>query len=106
MKRKSKSVSLDGLHLAMRLVLKLVDEIWDDYGQEAVITAGTEVFDTEGNLIHSSGSLHPFGRALDIRTNYFSEEDKIRVAQDLEDELGSDYDVVLHKSHLHVEYQP
>jgi len=102
-------VSLVGLHESMRPVLMVVDSVWECYGQEAVITAGTESRETPKtketyNLIHSAGSLHPFGKALDFRTRYFMEEDKQRVHRDLVRALGITYTVILHKTHIHVEY--
>ena len=111
MKRKDASVSLIGLAIEMRKVLPNVDAIWKAYGHEAIITAGTECF--KGNeFIHSLGSLHPFGRALDFRTFYFIKDGKIdmfmvnKLAIRLRGVLGKDYDVVVHSTHIHVEYDP
>ena len=103
---KDNSVKLDNLHIKMRKVLSTVEDIWDKYGEEAVITAGTEAVDADGKFIHSLGSLHPFGRALDFRTRYFVREMQREVANDLRYSLGNDYDVVLHKSHIHIEFDP
>ena len=83
----------------MRLVLITADKIWRNAGQELVITAG---LDGE----HSAGSLHYYGLAVDFRTRYFSEMDKMRVASALRSKLGTDYDVVIHRTHIHVEFDP
>lgn len=105
MKRKNKTIKITGLIDEMRLVMIVVDDLWKTYGQEAVITAGTEAFD--GNdFIHSVGSYHPFGKALDFRTRYFSDSVVDKIAKQLRDLLGKDYDVVIHKSHIHIEYDP
>jgi hypothetical protein len=104
MRRKDKSVSLVGLQPEMRAVLTAVDSVYSKYGKEPVITAGTEAFNSDGKLIHSVGSLHPFGYALDFRTNYFEGNNKGLVAHELRKLLGPDYDVILHASHMHIEF--
>jgi hypothetical protein len=92
-----KGVILSGLQLPMRRALKEADELWKKLGQELVITAGLE-----GE--HSAGSLHYYGYAFDCRTRYFDQERHRHIAQTLRSALGGDYDVVVHKTHIHVEY--
>lgn len=93
--------SLQGLDLKMRPVLIEADKIWINVGdEELVVTSGTDG-------CHSAGSLHYYGLALDLRTRYFDEETKLEVFNDLRKILwqySDKYDVVLHKSHIHVEY--
>ena len=98
MKIKS-GVILNGLNINMRKVLILADKLWAENGQELVITAGLDG-------AHSPGSLHYYGLALDLRTRYFDLRTQEIIAQRLSDGLGDDYDVVLHRSHIHVEYDP
>ena len=105
MRRKDKTVSLIGLQPEMRIVLEHIEKVYAKYGKEGLITAGTEAFDSYGKLIHSVGSLHPFGYALDFRTNFFQGNEIGLVAYELRNLLGKDYDVVIHKTHLHIEYQ-
>ena len=81
----------------MRIVLIMADLIWKDLGQELVITSALEG-------IHSPGSLHYYGYALDLRTRYFSKEDGKTALIDLRDNLGLEFDVIWHDSHIHVEY--
>lgn len=90
-------VSLIGLKIIMRKVLITADHIWQKYGQELVVTSGTD-----GE--HSAGSLHYYGYALDFRTRYFTEEEVKKVSVELRKLLGSDYHVVEHSTHIHVEY--
>jgi hypothetical protein len=104
-KRKDDSISFVGLHISMRKVLKVGEAIYAKHNQDLVVTAGTEAF-SGNNLIHSAGSLHPFGRALDFRHRFFTLEEKLKVSVELKDKLGEDYDVVLHGSHFHIEYDP
>ncbi len=105
MKRKDVGISLVGLHKHMRSVMIVVEGVWKKHGQEAVITAGTEAF--KGiNLIHSTNSLHPFGRALDFRHRYFSQDERAIIVGEVRKLLGKDYDVVLHRTHIHIEFDP
>lgn len=99
MKVKDESVNIWGLEICMQKALRVADEIWDDYGQELVITSGRDG-------IHSAGSLHYYGRAIDCRTRYFDEDTKERVYNELVEDLGSDYDVIKHSTHIHIEYDP
>ena len=97
--RIKKGAVLAGLDLRMRNVLQTADQIWALHGQELWVTAG---LDGE----HSAGSLHYYGLALDLRTRYFDKPTLRKVAEKLEKALGKNYDVVVHKSHIHVEYDP
>ena len=90
-------VTIAGLNIKMRIVLIMADLIWEELGQELVITSGLEG-------THSAGSLHYYGYAVDFRTFYFTEEEKKKAIEDLRDNLGLEYDVVWHNSHVHVEY--
>ncbi len=97
-------VSLVGLHIKMRKVISVVEYLWNIYNKEAVITAGTEIVDEDLNFIHSVRSLHPFGLALDFRIRYFNKYQKKEIKTKLALLLGHDYDVILHPTHIHVEY--
>ncbi len=97
-------VSLVGLHIKMRKVISVVEYLWNIYNKEAVITAGSEVVDDDLNFIHSVRSLHPFGLALDFRTRYFNKYQKKEIKTKLALLLGNNYDVILHSTHIHVEY--
>lgn len=93
------AVILNGLDIRMRPALVTADRIWREHGQELVVTCGL-------NGVHSAGSLHYYGRALDFRTRYFSAGDKESVVNALRHSLSDDYDVVPHDTHCHVEYDP
>jgi hypothetical protein len=88
--------SLQGLQLVMREALIAGDAIWKGKNQELVVTSGTDG-------VHSAGSLHYYGLAVDFRTHYFTEPEKITVFNQLRNELP-EFDVVLEKTHIHVEY--
>ena len=93
------SASLQGLLLPMRPVLVTADLIWKKYEQELVVTSGID-------STHSAGSLHYYGLALDFRTRYFDDITRRKVGNELKEALGDNYDVIIHKSHIHVEYDP
>lgn len=90
-------VRLNGLKIEMRKVLLEADRIWASENKELVITSGLDG-------THSAGSLHYYGYALDLRTRYFSDRKINGIASRLRDALGKDYDVVIHKTHIHVEF--
>ena len=93
-----RGVSLIGLRLVMRPVLIEADRIWEDLGQELVITSGTD-----GQ--HSAGSLHYYGYAVDLRTRYFNQEEKYKAYCDLVDALEYEgFNVFMHDTHIHVEF--
>lgn len=54
--------------------------------------------------LHSPGSLHYEGNAFDLRLPSKSRITKIVAA--LRRELGSPYDVVLERTHIHIEFDP
>jgi len=98
---------IQGLHIEMHRVLKLVPKVWAEFGYLpwAAVTSG---LDGE----HGWDSLHPFGRAVDLRTwkNDAGEQidlpTKQKMARRLQTLLGTDYDVVVEGDHIHVEYDP
>jgi len=97
--RLKKGVSIDGIQPDIIAVMAPAALIWKRHGQELVITAGTD-----GK--HSEGSLHYVGLALDFRTRYFGMDQMILVTSELRKAVGRDYDVVMHKTHIHVEHDP
>ena len=82
----------------MRKVLLVAEMVWSKHGQELVITSGTDG-------THSAGSLHYYGYALDFRTRYFTPEEIKKVVEELRKTLSSDYHVIEHSTHIHVEYE-
>ena len=84
--------------LVPELVMQLpsIDQIYaDEYHTELVITSGKDG-------IHGKGSLHYEGKAVDLRTwNVL-----VSLVSRLQAELGPNFEVVLEKDHIHVEYDP
>jgi len=91
-------VTLFGLQLPMRLVLIHADRIWTKYGKELVVTSTVDG-------VHKPSSLHPYGYAIDFRTSYFPPSSHTTIAAELQADLGIDYRVIVHTTHIHVEYR-
>lgn len=103
--------NIQGLDIAMRPVLKHAERIWKEAGFKDGITV-TCGMDGE----HSAGSLHYYGRAIDIRIwyiddagaqQYLAADTLAAACYQLQRSLLTDYDVISHAgSHVHVEYDP
>lgn len=65
-------------------------------GAMMVITAGRDG-------VHSTGSLHYSGRALDIRIRGLTDEARRGARDALAAELGRGWDVILEPDHIHAE---
>lgn len=92
-------VDVEGLTVEALIILLVAEPLWRKYGEELVLTAG---LDGE----HMTNSLHYVGKAVDLRTKYFNVATQKVVARELRKRLGSQYDVVFHKTHIHVEFDP
>lgn len=94
-----KGVRIDGVRPEIVIGMMVAAAIWKDLGHRLVITS---VKDGE----HSETSLHNSGNAFDCRTKYFTQEETEVAAERLRRQLGPDFDVIIEKTHIHVEYQP
>lgn len=56
--------------------------------------------------VHSSKSLHYKGLAFDLRTHIYTQYEISKLMGNLRYMLGANYDVVLEKDHIHIEYDP
>jgi len=55
---------------------------------------------------HSPNSLHYVGYAADLRIWAIEEKDLVEFTEGLAIELGDEFDVVLERDHIHIEFQP
>ena len=92
-------VHIPGLQIQMKPVLSFAEKIWHELGQELVITSALDG-------THSAGSLHYYGFAVDLRSRYFTPDQKKQAVLLLSKALGPNYDVISHTSHIHIEYDP
>ncbi|MCW8961220.1 MAG: hypothetical protein OQK29_06630 [Ignavibacteriaceae bacterium] len=91
---KIKEVKPEMLFAAM-----VADEIWREFGRPEGVTI-TSV--TDGK--HSKNSLHYEGLAIDLRTRYFNGQQKKKAVELLKQSLTDEFDVVLERTHIHVEH--
>lgn len=92
-------IKINGVKPELTLALIIADKVWSNYHQDLVVTELT------GGK-HGTASLHYVGLAVDLRTHYFTNTEKELVAKDLKEALGENYDVVVEKTHIHIEFQP
>ena len=99
-------VTIVGLHPRLHNALKTVCEpVWIAHGQELVVTEGVAPCRLEDPTSpHMEWSLHSCGCAVDLRTHYFSMAERLSVAEELVEKLGPGYDVVLERTHIHIEW--
>ena len=81
--------------------ISIIAPIFKLYGQEAVITSGTEKHKHSAHR-----SRHYSGDALDFRHRWFDHATKLEIVSSLKDELGANFVVILEKTHIHIHYAP
>jgi len=89
-------VDISRLNREIRRALAAAERIDWIGGDELVVTSTYD-----GN--HSAGSLHYANDAVDIR---LPKSQILEYLAELKQALGRDYDVVLEKDHIHIEYDP
>ena len=92
-------VKLTGMSPQILLAITIALQIWAEYEYHLTITSMTE-----GK--HSPGSLHYVGHAVDLRIRELDSTTIAEVSQLLRDCLGREFDVVVERTHIHVEWQP
>ena len=78
-------------------IISVASSIWERQGW------GTVVVTSISDGVHKPTSLHYWGKAVDLRVWGI---EVIHAATLLKEELGKDYDVVVERDHIHVEYDP
>lgn len=94
---KKDKVRIQGVCAELAFVMPIVDSVFRDAGYEAVITS---VLDGK----HMRSSAHYTGRAVDLRTHTVPKAEQGLVAAALKLALGDDFDVILERNHIHLEY--
>ena len=92
-----KGVKSKGIQPEILLAIQEAREVYHQLGAETVITS---LLDGK----HMKGSKHYEGQAVDLRIRHL--HDPQLAFSLLRSALGRDYDVVLEKSHIHVEFDP
>lgn len=78
---------------------RVVSNVWRRHGFTATVTSGYD-----GS--HQANSLHYEGLAEDYRTSDVPSNILPTMVAEVRAQLGSNYDVILESTHLHVEYDP
>lgn len=100
--RVKKGAIIAGLKIEMRIVLRAAEIVWKKHDIEEGVTVTSGL-----DGVHSAGSYHPFGYAVDLRTRYFNGYQVRAVAEELQDRLwltSNRYQVIVELTHIHVEY--
>lgn len=94
-------VRIVGLRPEMAAVLPIIAYAFKTAGYRAVITCGTE-----GR--HGKSSKHYTGLATDWRTKRLDIDyaEAKKIADAIKTWLTDDFDVVVHDTHIHVEFDP
>ena len=91
-------VRLRGMSVQALFIIIAAGPVWEMHGAPALIITSV----TDGR--HSDGSYHHSGDGVDLRTRNLPGEIEL-AAIDLRDALGADFDVVVERTHIHVEYE-
>ncbi len=90
-------VDVRGLHPLMWKMIYDIKPFYDELGLDLVITAGLD-----GK--HKVGSKHYSALAVDIRTRTLNDPRSMFVR--IKSVLHAAFDVVLHRTHMHIEFDP
>jgi len=77
----------------------IVEDVFNEHDSILVITSGSD-----GE--HSELSKHYKNDAIDCRTRHLKRKVVLSIAATLRNRLGTDFDVVVEGTHLHIEYDP
>lgn len=100
------------MHPALWMARETVRNVyWDIFGRDVVVTSAMRPQNPGGS------SLHPVGRAMDIRSRDLQVHEITHLAEHLREALGEDFDVVIEgrggsgryrnrPDHIHIEYDP
>tara|TARA_R110000850_G_scaffold44057_2_gene112554 strand:- start:3402 stop:3872 length:471 start_codon:yes stop_codon:yes gene_type:complete len=104
--RLKKGASLEGVTDITRKAIEQVNDVYANSTIMLWVTSGTEGFDGDG--VHGAGSKHYTGEAFDCRTRNIPGglPGQTQIYSTIKRVLGSDFDVILEKDHIHVEYDP
>ena len=92
-------VDIRGIGPEILLAIQEAREVYRAYGAEFTITSALD-----GN--HMEGSKHYEGQAVDIRIWDIPPGLRAEAAEAINRALGPQYDVVLERDHIHLEFDP
>lgn len=92
-------VRLLGMKPETVLAVIVAESVYRTHGFDLVITSAVDG-------THTRASKHYSGCAVDFRTNHVPAATQKLIVADLSKALGGDFDAILEKDHIHVEYDP
>ncbi|WMC01527.1 hypothetical protein [Microvirus D_HF5_137] len=92
-------VSVDGIKKEIITIICFLGYVFESMGKPLVITSCTD-----GK--HMKGSKHYSGNAIDIRSRHLTKKEIDSLISRFKFWFDKDYDIVLEKDHIHVEYDP
>lgn len=96
-------VRLVGLTPQILVAVIVANEVYGEYRLECVITSGSDGKHGVNSLHNKDGICN----AVDCRTRHILvETNKKEIRDKIKERLGENYDVVLEKDHIHIEYDP
>ncbi len=93
-----RGVKLNGVSPQTLLAIVAAANVFRKYQKETLVL--TSVTDSK----HGRGSKHYIGNAVDLRRRNLSDPEA--ATKELKSDLGADFDVVLEKDHIHIEWDP
>lgn len=97
--RFKEGVKIKGMTPELVVGLMIMDSVYRFHGVDMVITSVVEAD-------HMPGSKHYCGCAADLRIRNLTPTLINDIYREAKDALGKNYDLVLEKDHLHLEYDP
>jgi hypothetical protein len=94
-----KGVTCSKVQPQLLLALQIINSVFTQHICELTITSLDDG-------VHKKDSKHYLGLACDCRTRDLKIRTLIDIVEDLRNTLGEDFDVVVEKDHLHIEYDP
>ena len=97
-----KGVLIKGIKPETIMGILFAESIWKtslDTNDQMVITSVTD-----GK--HMKGSLHYNGYGFDVRTNFLTSAQITIFFDALKNHMDYEFDIVLEKTHIHIEYDP
>lgn len=99
MKHVKDGVKTEGIQPQLLDAILICTAVYIHAGQQITVTSICDG-------VHSKNSLHYKGLAVDLRTRDLKGITANQLAVRLRKALGNEYDVVVEKDHIHVEYDP
>jgi hypothetical protein len=92
-------VDLHGIRPEMVIAILVAASVYNSFDVPLVITSVND-------STHSPGSKHYVGLGVDLRTSNVLQKDLPTLHKLLKEALGVQFDTILEKDHIHIEFDP